>query len=171
MDDPKLIDTSKEVQKVYEELIRRGAKFVKGLRDDQKKRLTVDTEDSPDDELNVSVSRENDVNVDASGLQIQVESDLDEVDSVTVIRNNQADTTDSFPVISVEVDQDIPHIAPDLDEVIAVDSQISNVSEKVVSTQGNDDGFFDFPTSDVVEVNENGDIVRIDNQESITARL
>jgi hypothetical protein len=170
MDDSKLRDTSREVQKVYEEFISRGTKFMKGLRDDQKKRLTVDTEDSPEDELNVSVSRENDVNVDASGLQIQVESDLDEVDSVTVIRNNQANTTDSSPVISVEVDQDIPHISPDFDEVIAVDPQISNVSEKAVSAQGNDDGFFDFPTSDVVEVNENGDIVRIDNQESITAR-
>jgi hypothetical protein len=170
MDDPKLIDTSKEVQKVYEELIRRGARFVKGLRDDQKKRLTVDTEDSPDDELNVSVSRESDGNVDAPSLQIQVESDLDEVDSVTVIQNNQADTTDAFPDISVEVEQDIPQIAPDADQAIIVKPNISNVSEKVVSTQGNDDGFFDFPTSDVVEVNENGDIVRIDNQESITAR-
>jgi hypothetical protein len=170
MDDPKLIDTSKEVQKVYEELIRRGARFVKGLRDDQKKRLTVDTEDSPDDELNVSVSRESDENLDAPSLQIQVESDLDEVDSVTVIQNNQADTTDAFPFISVEVEQDIPQIAPDLDEVIAVDTQISNVSEKALIAQENDDGFFDFPTSDVVGVNENGDMVRIDNQESITAR-
>jgi hypothetical protein len=165
MDDPKLIDTSKEVQKVYEELIRRGARFVKGLRDDQKKRLTVDTED----ELNVS--RESDVSVEyAAGLQIQVESDLDAVDSVTVIRNNQADMIDGLPVISVEVDQDIPQTAPEPDEVIAVDSQIRNVSEQAVTSLDNGDRFFDFPTSDVVEVNENGDIVRIDNQESITPR-
>jgi hypothetical protein len=168
MDDPKLIDTSKEVQKVYEELIRRGARFVKGLRDDQKKRLTVDTED-PEDELNVS--RESDVSVEyAAGLQIQVESDLDAVDSVTVIRNNQADMIDGLPVISVEVDQDIPQTASEPDEVIAVDSQIRNVSEQAVTSLDNDDRFFDFPISDVVEVNENGDIVRIDNQESITSR-
>ncbi len=169
MDDSKLRDTSREVQTVYEELIRRGAKFVTGLRDNQKKRLTVDIEDSPDDELNVS--RESDVSVEyAAGLQIQVESDLDAVDSVTVIWDNQADMIEVLPVISVEVDQDIPHTAPDPDEVIAVDSQIRNVSEQAVTSLGSDDGFFDFPTSDVVEVNENGDIVRMDNRESITAR-
>jgi hypothetical protein len=169
MDDSKLRDTSREVQTVYEELIRRGAKFVTGLRDNQKKRLMVDIEDSPEDELNVS--RESDVSVEyAAGLQIQVESDLDAVDSVTVIRNNQADMIDGLPVISVEVDQDIPQAAPEPDGVIAVDSQIRNVSEQAVTSLGNDDGFFDFPTSDVVEVNENGDIVRIDNRESITAR-
>jgi hypothetical protein len=169
MDDSKLRDTSREVQTVYEELIRRGAKFVTGLRDNQKKRLMVDIEDSPEDELNVS--RESDVSVEyAAGLQIQVESDLDAVDSVTVIRDNQADMIEALPVISVEVDQDIPQAAPEPDGVIAVDSQIRNVSEQAVTSLGNDDGFFDFPTPDVVEVNENGDIVRIDNQESITAR-
>lgn len=170
MDDPKLRDTSSEVQRVYEELIRKGAKFVKGLRDDQKKRLTVDTEDSPDDEMNVSVSRESDGNVEAPSLQIQVESDLDEIGSVTVIQSNQADQTDAFPDISVEVEQDIPRIVPNTDHAIIVKPNISNTSENAVVTEGNDDGFFDFPTSDVVEVNENGEIVRIDNQESITAR-